>query len=286
MATVVLVAHPRRTQATEYARQAAAWLAERGHTAVVPDDDATVLGGPEPGATGDGPADPADLVVALGGDGTVLRAVRLVGDRGVPVLGVNLGRIGFLAQVEPDEMLPALEHFLAGDATVEERMMLAIQIRRGPAAVGELLALNDAVVEKPRPGNTVRLTVTIGDRPWATYAADGLIVATPTGSTAYSLSARGPVVSPRLRAMVVTPLSPHMAFDRALVVAGEEAVRVEVADDRPAALTVDGRDRGLLRRGDAIVCRPAAQPARFVTLGPQDFYGVLRDTLAVAVGDR
>jgi NAD+ kinase len=282
MATVVLVAHPRRPHAAEYAHKVAAWLAERGHNAVVPDADAAVLSLAELGATGEGLADPADLVVALGGDGTVLRAVRMIADRGVPVLGVNLGRLGFLAQVEPDEALPALDRFLAGDATVEERMMLAVQIRRGPATVGELLALNDAVVEKPRPGNTVHLTVTIGDRPWATYAADGVIVATPTGSTAYSFSARGPVVSPRLRALVVTPVSPHMAFDRALVVAADEAVRVEVADDRPAALTVDGRDRGVLRRGDAIVCRPAAHPARFVTVGPRDFYGVLRAKLAVA----
>ena len=282
MATVVLVAHPRRPPAAEFARQAAAWLVERGHLAVVPDDDATVLGRDELGGAGEGLADPADLVVALGGDGTVLRAVRMIGERGVPVLGVNLGRLGFLTQVEPDELLPALERFLAGDATVEERMMLAVEIRRGPATVGELLALNDAVVEKPRPGNTVHLTVTIGDRPWATYAADGVIVATPTGSTAYSFSARGPVVSPRLRALVVTPVSPHMAFDRALVVAADEPVRVEVADDRPAALTVDGRDRGLLRRGDAIVCRPAAHRARFVTLGPRDFYGVLRAKLAVS----
>ncbi len=155
-------------------------------------------------------------------------------------------------------------------------MLLDVRILRGHIPGGQLLALNDAVLEKPRPGNTVHLSVSIGGRPWATYAGDGLIVATPTGSTAYSFSARGPVVSPRLRAMVVTPVSPHMAFDRSLVVSDQERVRVEVSDDRPAALTVDGRDRGLLRRGDAVDCGRAAQAARFVTFGDQGFYDVLK----------
>ena len=277
MATVVLVVHPRRPAAAELAQTASVWLAERGHAALEPDDDAVagvraaddVVGG-------------ADLVVALGGDGTVLRAVRVVGDRGVPVLGVNLGHLGYLAQVEPDDLPAALERFLAGDFSVEDRMMLAVGIRRGTVSGGEFLALNDAVVEKPRPGNTVHLAVSIAARPWATYVGDGLVVATPTGSTAYSFSARGPIVSPRLRALVVTPVSPHLAFDRSLVVAADEPVRVEVADDRPAALTVDGRDRGLLRRGDAILCRPAAKPARFVTFGARDFFGVLQAKLQTA----
>ncbi len=276
MATVVLVVHPRRPAAAELAQKASAWLAERGHTAVIPDDD-TTSGAPVPAA--ENPVADADLVVALGGDGTVLRAVRLVGDRGVPVLGVNLGHLGYLAQVEPDDLPAALERFVSGDYTVEDRMMLAVGIRRGPVSGGEFLALNDAVVEKPRPGNTVHLAVSIADRQWATYVGDGLVVATPTGSTAYSFSARGPILSPRLAALVVTPVSPHMAFDRSLVVAADERVRVEVADDRPAALTVDGRDRGLLRRGDAIVCRPAAKPARFVTFGSRDFFGVLQAKL-------
>jgi NAD+ kinase len=278
VATVVLVVHPRRAAAAELAQKASAGLVERGHTVVIPEDDVAVGAPPAAG----NPIAGADLVVALGGDGTVLRAVRLVGDRGIPVLGVNLGHLGYLAQVEPDDLPASLERFLAGDHSVEDRMMLAVGIRRGPVSGGEFLALNDAVVEKPRPGNTVHLAVSIGGRPWATYVGDGLIVATPTGSTAYSFSARGPIVSPRLRALVVTPVSPHLAFDRSLVVAADETVLVEVTDDRPAALTVDGRDRGLLRRGDAIVCRPARNPARFVAFGPRDFFGVLQAKLQTA----
>ncbi len=284
MAAVVLVVHPRRPHAGEYARKASAWLAERGHAVTMPEDDATLLGMGELGARPPDLTEPADLIVALGGDGTVLRAVRLAADRGTPILGVNLGRLGYLAQIEPDELVSALERFLTGDSSIEDRMMLAVEVWRGAAAAasGQIPALNDAVVEKPRPGNTVHLSTTIGGRPWATYAGDGLIVATPTGSTAYSFSARGPVVSPRLRAMVLTPVSSHLALDRSLVVAGDEPVRIEVADDRPAALTVDGRDHGVLRRGDAIVCRPSPRPARFVTFGPRDFYDVLRSKLRVA----
>jgi NAD+ kinase len=276
MVSVALVVHPRRPHAAEYARKACAWLAERGHIAMLPEDDAAALGMAELGAAPAELAGPVDLAVALGGDGTVLRAIRLVAERGIPVLAVNLGRLGYLTEVEPDALTTALERFLAGDYSIEERMMLSVSIVRGPTPAGSFLALNDAVVEKPRPGSTVQLTVNIAGRPWTTYVGDGLIVATPTGSTAYSFSARGPIVSPRLRAQLLTPLTAHMAFDRTLVVSGAEPVRVEVSDDRPAGLTVDGRDRGLLRRGDAIVCHGAKQPARFVTFGDRDFYGILK----------
>ncbi len=276
MADVVLVVHPRRPHAGDYARKASAWLAERGHSALIPAEDVAALGMPELSATLTDLAAPIDLVVALGGDGTVLRALRVVGHRGVPILGVNLGRLGYLARVEPDELLPALDRFLGGEFTIEERMLLDVRIRRRHVQVDRILALNDAVLEKPRPGNSIHLTVTIGGRSWTTYAGDGLIVATPTGSTAYSFSARGPIVSPRLGAIVLTPVSPHMALDRSLVVSDRESVRVEVADDRPVALTVDGRDRGVLRRGDAIECGPAPETARFVTFGEPDFYAVLK----------
>ena len=292
MATVVLVVHPRRPNAAEYARKASAWLAERGESVVMPEENAAALGMSELGVAARQLAEPegrgpVSLVVALGGDGTVLRAVRLVGNRGWPVLGVNLGRLGYLAQVEPEGLATALERFLTGDFTIEDRMMLSVSIVRnrvpvGAAADDAVLALNEAVLEKPRPGNTVHLSASIGGRPWTSYAGDGLIVATPTGSTAYSFSARGPILAPTMRALLLTPVAAHMAFDRSLVVGDGEAVRIEVSDDRPAALTVDGRDRGLLRRGDAIVCRPADRPARFVTFGDGDFYGILKAKFGVA----
>lgn len=312
MAAVVLVVHPRRPNAAEYARKATAWLAERGQTVVMPEEDASALGmaelgvaprrlaglevgdpelgDPDPGPDADADPDPDSrtarvdptLVVALGGDGTVLRAVRLAADRGIPVLGVNLGHLGYLTQVEPEGLTAALARFLAGDYSIEDRMMLSVAIERRDRPGDTILALNDAVLEKRRPGNTVNLVASIGGRPWTTYVGDGLVVATPTGSTAYSFSARGPILSPTMKALVITPVCAHMAFDRSLVVGDGEAVRVEVGDDKPAALTVDGRERGLLRRGDAIVCAPAVHPARFVTLGDRDFYGVLKAKFGVA----
>jgi len=206
MATVVLLGHPRQRHAAEYARKASAWLAERGHGVIVPGEDAVALGLPELGVGTQELAGTGDLVVALGGDATVRRAVRLVGDRALPVLGVDLGRLGHLAQIEPDELISCLDRFLAGNCSVEDRMMLAVSIVRDHAPTGHergstVLALNEAVLEKPRPGHAVRLSTSIDGQPWTTYDGDGLIVATPTGSTAYSFSARGPIVSPRMRAL-------------------------------------------------------------------------------------
>ncbi len=281
-ATFVFVVHTRRPRALELAAEAAAWLADRGHDVVLPKEDAEAIGLPDCGRDPHELAEGAAVAVALGGDGTILRAVRLVSPGGVPVLGVNLGRLGYLTEVEAGRLTWALERFLAGDYDIEERMMLAVTVEQSGSVTGTALALNEAVVEKASPGRTVNMSVSIDGRPWTTYVADGLIVATPTGSTAYAFSARGPILSPRLRAVLLTPVSPHMPFDRSLVVSEEETFRVEVCDDREAMLTVDGRDLGTLRDGDAIECRAADQPARFVTFGPRDFYGILKAKFGVA----
>jgi NAD+ kinase len=282
MVTVAFVVHNRRPRAVELAGEAAAWLAERGHAVVLPKADADTVGLPDNGRDPEDLAVGVDLAVALGGDGTILRAVRMVSPRGVPVLGVNLGRLGYLTEVESGRLTWALERFLAGDYDIEERMMLAVSVEQSGTITGTALALNEAVVEKSSSGRTVNMRVSIDGRPWTTYVADGLIVATPTGSTAYAFSARGPILSPRLRALLLTPVSPHMPFDRSLVVSDEEMFRVEVCDDREARLTVDGRDLARLRDGDAIVCAAADQPVRFVTFGARDFYGILKAKFGVA----
>ena len=282
MATFVFVVHTRRPRAMEMAAEAVTWLAERDHAVVLPKEDAEAVGLPDHGRDPQDLAEGAAVAVALGGDGTILRAVRLVSPGGVPVLGVNLGRLGYLTEVEAGRLTWALERFLAGDYDIEERMMLAVTVEQSGSVTGTTLALNEAVVEKASPGRTVNMSVQIDGRPWTTYVADGLIVATPTGSTAYAFSARGPILSPRLRAVLLTPVSPHMPFDRSLVVSEEETFRVEVCDDREAMLTVDGRDLGTLRDGDAIECRAADQPARFVTFGRRDFYGILKAKFGVA----
>lgn len=266
MAVIAFSVHPERPAAAALAARATTWLAERGHRAipaVAPDGSASV--------------DHADLVVSLGGDGTLLRSVEMACDAGIPVLGVNIGHLGYLTPVEPSGLEDALERFLAGAHQVEERMMLSITVE-DPAGtvILERTALNEAAVEKTVPGHTVRIAASIDDLPFVAYAADGLLVATPTGSTAYNLSARGPVLSPRLRAIVVTPVSPHMLFDRPLVLDRTERLRLEVLDPRPAVLVVDGVTVATLVPGSSIRCCEGARPARLVTVGPHTFHAILR----------
>jgi len=269
VATVALVVHPEHPDAPALARRVALWLEAGGHHA------REVGEGADPAGGFDGSV---DLAVSLGGDGTMLRTVALATARGTPVLGVNLGRLGYLTEVEPAGLTAALERFLAGDYTLETRMTLEVTHESGPgAAVGPPRAvLNEAAVEKTVPGHTIRMTASIGGRPFVTYVADGLLVATPTGSTAYNLSARGPILSPGLRALVLTPVSPHMIFDRPLVLEPEQWVRLELVGPRPAVLVLDGQGGERLEPGDAVVCRVGDQPARLVTFGPRDFFSILR----------
>lgn len=282
-----MVVHPRRPLAAEKAVAAARWLTERGHEVRMPKQDADAVGLPAAGYADDELADGIDVAVTLGGDGTILRAVQLVCHHETPIMGVNLGRLGYLTSVEPDDLIPSLERLLAGSYGIEDRMMLAVTVERhGGDGRGDgeesWWGLNDAVVEKPQSGHTIHVAVAIDDRFWTTYAADGLIVATPTGSTAYAFSARGPIVSPRLSALQMTPVSPHMPFDRTLVVDSDEVIRIEVTDERAAMLLVDGREVALLQAGDAIVCTAAPRPARFVTFDDRDFYGILKAKFGVA----
>lgn len=287
MATVALVVHELRPEAAGLAREAARWLLDRGHTVRLPKPDADTAGLAELGCPPEELAEDLDLAVTLGGDGTVLRAVSLVSRAGVPLLGVNLGRLGYLADHEPEGLTDALARVLAGDHTIEDRMMLSVLVHRaGDPLVdaelgGDLWALNEAVVERPQPGHTVRVAVQVEGRPWTTYSADGLIVATPTGSTAYAFSAGGPIVSPTVRALLMTPVSAHVSFDRSLVIDAADSVRIEVTD-RPAALVLDGRRVTTLARGDAIVCTEAPGSARFVAFASRDFYGMLKAKFGVA----
>jgi NAD+ kinase len=275
MTSVFLVAHRDRAQAAELARVAADWLADRGHELWMVPDDAEAVGMPHlgrPRAPGS-----ADLALSIGGDGTMLRAVHLLEGAPVRVLGVNVGLLGYLTEAEPDQLVVALERALAGDVRIEERMMVAVEVARpGGEALGPWRALNEASLEKREAGHTVRMLVRIDGEVFTSYQADGLIVATPTGSTAYSLSARGPVVSPRHRALLMTPVSPHQLFDRSLVLDPDELVDVEVLEHRPVELTIDGQRVVTLEPGDRVRCRAAGAPALFVRLGPVRFHQILK----------
>jgi NAD+ kinase len=271
--SVVLVAHRDRAEAGALAVSTVRWLDEQGHKAWLTPADADALGLPALGSDTD-PAS-ADLAVSLGGDGTMLRTVQLVD--GVPIMGVNVGLLGYLAEVEPEALIPALQRWLDGRYLIEERMLLEVIVdRAGPALGDTYRALNEAVLEKQESGHTVRLLVSIDGSPFTSYAADGLIVATPTGSTAYSLSARGPIVSPQHRALILTPVSPHMLFDRPLVLDPDEEVAIEVLGHRPANLSVDGQRVTSLAEGDSLICHPSVEVARFVRFGRRHFHQILK----------
>jgi NAD+ kinase len=277
VAVVGVVQHGERTEASILARDLIAELTKDGHQVRMPVADAELVGVPEVGEPAFGPD--LDLAVSLGGDGTMLRAVELVAPWGAPVMGVNVGHLGYLTEVEPAALYEALERFFAGTYAIEERMLLAVTITRGPgvAAAGptRVLALNEAVVEKTLSGHMVRVEVAIDGAPFTPYAADGLIVATPTGSTAYALSARGPIIAPTHRALLLTPVSPHMLFDRSLILDAGTELRLTVVD-RPAALIVDGRFRGGLHPGDVVTGTAADVSARLVTFRPRNFHQILK----------
>ena len=273
MTSVVIVAHQERAEAADLAAAAYRWLTARGHKAWLLPEDAEALGLAALGSDAD-PAS-ADLALSLGGDGTVLRTVQLVD--GVPVLSVNVGLLGYLTEVEPYALTDALGRWLDGEFRIEGRMLLEIVLDPAGGGVPQRFrALNEAVIEKRESGHTVRLLVSIDGAPFTSYATDGLIVATPTGSTAYSLSARGPIVSPQHRAILLTPVSPHMLFDRALVLDPSEPVTIEVLGPRPADLSVDGRRVADLNEGDTVTCRPDADVARFVRFGAHHFHQILK----------
>lgn len=286
MTTVALVVHEGRKEAVELAVQAAAWLSDRGHEVRVPPTDAAATCLLDHEVSGPALAEGCDVALSLGGDGTILRAVSLVARAGVPVLGVNLGTLGFLTAVEPGALLGALDRVVAGDYSVEERAMLAVAtpFRRETSLEGPALALNEAVVEKSSPGRAVRLAVSVNGALLARYVADGLILATPTGSTAYAFSARGPILSPSLTAFQLTPVSPHMPFDRTLVLGPADVVSVEVVDRAGATVSLDGQPAGSLAPGETFTCSVSAVPARLATLGRRDFYGILRARFGL--GDR
>jgi len=298
VATVAILCNPVRAEARRLLDEVEPWLASEGHETrvlLLPDADrgsGRVPGGDLSGADLSG----ADLAVSLGGDGTFLRMVPLAYAASVPVLGVNFGRLGYLLEVEPSRLRHALARALAGQVTVEERTALAVTVdgalepaagddrslsEGGPAGGRWWVAVNEMVVEKTVPGHMVHLETAVDGEPVLTYHADGVLVATPTGSTAYNLSAGGPLVSTRLKVMVLTPVAPHLTIDRSLVLPAEQVFSITVSGGRPAVLVVDGREVGRLSPGVRVECRVAPHPVRFVSLGERGFPALLRRTLSL-----
>lgn len=271
---VALVVNPSRPGADALAEQARRWWAAHGFSVVVDRVGGAVISTL---------TEPLAFVISFGGDGTMLRAVQATAGRGVPVLGVNLGKLGYLTEVEPETTTAAFARLVAGDYAIESRMALEIHVESGPGEHQRpFTAINEVAIERVTPGHTVRLAVQIDGSPFLTYSADGLLVATPTGSTAYNLSARGPVLSPRLRALVLTAISPHGLFDRSVVLSADQRVSVNVLADHEVALVVDGSAVARLHRDAEVHIGAAECEVAFVSLGQRDFHAVLRAKFSVA----
>ena len=255
---VGIVAKPHRPEARDVLQQLITWLKAKDREVVLDVETAALAGAEETGiAKADLPR-MADLVVVLGGDGTLLSVARLVESGEVPILGVNLGGLGFLTEITLDELYPILGLVLAGKYRGSRRMLLQVSVQRGGESIAEHVVLNDAVMTKGALARIVDLAVFVEQEYVTTYRADGLIVCTPTGSTAYGLSAGGPILFPSMRAIILVPICPHTLTDRPLVL--PEEVRVQVAlesQDEDVYLTLDGQVGFPLRYRDLVEVRRA-----------------------------
>jgi NAD+ kinase len=213
-----------------------------------------------------------DFVLAVGGDGTVLAAAQRAIVHDVPLLGFNLGTMGFLAEAEPDDLVEAVDRLMAGDYELAERMTVTATVK-GESVTG----VNDVVVEKVDSQRLIHLDVSVDGAHFLTYQADGLIIATPTGSTAYAFSARGPLVDPVLNALILTPVAAHSLFDRTLVLPPETRLSVQVVRDRPVKVTVDKIDMGHLGEGETVEVEEGRRPVRFVRFRHRPFSGLITD---------
>ncbi|MEX0756239.1 MAG: NAD(+)/NADH kinase [Actinomycetota bacterium] len=278
MKRVGFVVHAGRDRALQAARELVASCAAEGEATVEVEGQAAVAAvGAQESAPAASFAEGLDLIVSVGGDGTLLRAAHLAARAGVPVLGVKVGRMGFLTEVEPAEAGPLLRRAVMGRARVEERLAVVAE----PAEAGAFesqWALNEIMVEKQARHRLVRLGVEVDGTYVTTFSADGVIVATPTGSTAYSFSVRGPIVSPSVDCLLVTPVAAHMVFDRTLVLDPGEQVILEVLGEVDGLLSADGRETIGLPVGTRVRIRAADTPFRLVRRDDApSFLGLVRE---------
>jgi NAD+ kinase len=225
--------------------------------------------------------DNADLAIAIGGDGTMLYASRLAREKGTPILGINRGRLGFLADITPDEMIASIEHVLNGNYIRDSRLLLRARLTSETGEERAEYGLNDVVVQRRGTGGMVDLSTRVAGQYVNTHSGDGIIVATPTGSTAYALSCGGPIIEPQLDAVGLVPICPHTLTDRPIVIPATQEIEIVLLrrDDTRAEVTVDGGHLGTLRPGDTL--RVIAAEQRITLLHPpgHDFYGILRSKL-------
>jgi NAD+ kinase len=269
---------PGQPQAAGHVRGVVKWLAERGLQVLL--DEEAGEAAAAPGVPRSSLGDRVDLMLVLGGDGTLLSVARSLGDRATPILGVNLGTLGFLTEVTLDELFATLERVLRGEHRVEQRMRLDVEELRGSQSLGRFLALNDAVLTKADLARMIDLETRANGVVVTTVHADGLIVATPTGSTAYSLSAGGPIVMPELEAFVLTPICPHTLTHRPLLFGASGEIEIHVRSHEEVQLTIDGQEGTTLRADDVVRVRRSQHPVQLVLSSFRTRFEILREKLA------
>ncbi|HXM91558.1 MAG TPA: NAD(+)/NADH kinase [Candidatus Dormibacteraeota bacterium] len=275
-----IISRPRRSNLSEVVPPLLSWLEDRGIHVVYDQETATSLAEPSEGRSREQVAAASDLLLVLGGDGTLLAAARVAAPRGIPILPINMGSLGFLTSFRLEELYPALEDILAGRLTISERVMLHAELQRGDKILDKQTVVNEVVINKGALARMIELELSIDKDFVCRYRADGLIVASPTGSTAYSLSAGGPIVHPSVESFIITPICPHTLSDRPVVVGDTSIIEVKLsAGTESVFLTLDGQKGIPLQATDRVRISRAQQLLKLIQTPNKSYFEILRNKL-------
>jgi NAD+ kinase len=275
-----LISRPRRSNLSEVVPPLLSWLEAHGIHVTYDQETATSLAEPSEGRTREQVAAASDLLLVLGGDGTLLAAARVAAPKGIPILPINMGSLGFLTSFMLEELYPALEDILAGRLTISERVMLRAELQRGGKILDKQTVLNEVVINKGALARMIELELSIDQDFVCRYRADGLIVASPTGSTAYSLSAGGPIVHPSVESFIITPICPHTLSDRPVVVGDNSIIEVKLsAGTESVFLTLDGQKGIPLQATDRVRISRAQQLLKLIQTPNKSYFEILRNKL-------
>jgi len=278
MKKIGIICKTGQSEPVEILKELLPWLRQKGCETHVDNETASVLN--IEGVPRSQIPSLADIIVVLGGDGTMLGVARLVGEKGVPILGVNIGGLGFLTAVYKDELYEVLEQVLAGECSVEERIMLKACVIRHSECIAEYVVVNDVVVNKGALARIIDLETYINHNFVATFKADGLIISTPTGSTAYALSAGGPILYPTLKSIILAPICPHTLTNRPIVLPDDVLIEIVLKSrNEDVFLTIDGQVGFSLRQNDIVEVKKSEFKARFFIPCERDYYQILRTKL-------
>jgi len=277
--SVGILAKPKFPEAKSTLHDVISWLRARNIDAILDTTSASLLG-EQGGYQKTQLASKADVLLVLGGDGTMLNAARLAGERSIPILGVNMGGLGFLTEVRLENLYPSLERVFANDFVLDERLMLRTHIHRHGKTVAQGVVLNDVVISKGTLARMIELKIAIQGRFVTNLRGDGLIVSSPTGSTAYSLSAGGPIIDPAVQSLILTPICPHTLTHRPLIVPGNAEIDVTLTSkDDGAMATLDGQVGVAITQEDTVVIQTSEHRTRLIRFPESNYYDVLREKL-------